>query len=192
MELEKSILFKVSDMNCEFRAIHETDVSQDYVNGLKEQKEYISNIPIHVSISSQKKYINDILYSKGDAICGLFINNELVGSTGVQSSTSFLQYIEVPVEFVTTIGIFLFNKKYRGIGLGKVLVWSATYLCHNYTRAEWFGAGMAIKNIHSLKSFLSCGFRQIYKDKENCMVILNYPELTKPEIIQDKTVSLIH
>ena len=89
MELGKFIFFKINKMNCEFKSLHETDVSQDYVSGLKYQKEYIMNIPSLVSFSSQKKYINDILYSKGDAICGLFINNELVGTAGIQSSTSF-------------------------------------------------------------------------------------------------------
>ena len=192
MELKKSILFKIIDYNCEFRTLNESDINQDYVSGLKEQKIYIENIPIHVSISSQKKYINNIIYSKGDTICGLFINNELVGTAGVQSSTSYSQYIEIPAEYVASIGIFLFNKGYRGMGLGKTLVWSATYLCHNSIQADWFGAGMAIENIPSLQSFLSCGFRQIYEDEENCIVLLNYPELTKPEIIQDKTVSLIH
>ena len=36
------------------------------------------NIPIDVSFTSQKKYINDILLSKRDTICGLFINKILV------------------------------------------------------------------------------------------------------------------
>ena len=188
MELGKAILFKIKNMNCEFRTLRETDVNHDYVNGLKDQKIYIENISIHVSVSSQKKYINDILSSKGNTIGGLFINNELVGTAGVQSSTSYSQYIEIPAEYVASIGIFLFNKGYRGMGLGKTLVWSATYLCHNAIQADWFGAGMAIENIPSLQSFLSCGFRQIYEDEENCIVLLNYPELTKPRFIKDETI----
>ena len=101
----------MNDLTCEFRTLNESDVSQDYINGLKDQKKYIEKIPIHISVSSQKKYINDILYSKGDAICGLFINNELIGTAGVQQSIKFLQYIEVPTEFVAAIGIFVFNKQ---------------------------------------------------------------------------------
>ena len=159
-----------------------------YIDGLKEQNEYIENIPAHASISSQRKYINDILYCKGDIICGLFINDDLVGTAGVQSSRSFLSSNEVTTEYVATIGIFLFNKRYRGLGLGKILVWAATYLYRNSIQAEWFGAGMAKENIPSLKSFLSCGFRQIYEDEENCIVLLNYPELTKPRFIKDETI----
>ena len=191
MELEKNIIFKMNDLICEFRTLNESDVSQDYVSGLQVQKEYIENVPSHVSISSQKKYINDILYSKRNTICGLFINNELVGTAGVQPSIKFLQYIEVSAEFVAAIGIFVFSKSYRGKGLGKTLVWAATYLFHNSTQAEWFGAGMAIENVPSLKSFLSCGFRKIHEDKEYCRVLLNYTELIKPEFIKDEAIHAV-
>ena len=181
----------MNDLICEFRTLNESDVSQDYVNGLQVQKEYIENVPSHVSISSQKKYINDILYSKRNTICGLFINNELVGTAGVQQSIKLLQYIEISAEFVVAIGIFVFNKSYRGKGLGKTLVWAATYLFHNSNQAEWFGAGMAKENIPSLKSFLSCGFRKIHEDKEYCKVLLNYTELIKPEFIKDEAIHAV-
>ena len=188
MELNKSLSFKISNFTCAFRTLNESDVSQEYVSGLKDQKEYISHIPIDISISSQKKYVNDILYSNSDSICGLFINHELVGTAGVQSTNSFLQQIEDPNEYVATIGIFLFNKSYRGMGFGKTLVWGATYLFHNSTQAEWFGAGMEKENIPSMKSFLSCGFKQIYEDKEGYRVLINYSELIKPEFIKDETI----
>ena len=175
-------------MNCEFRTLHGSDVSKEYVDGLKQQTKYIMNIPKNVSISSQKKYVKDILCSKDDTICGLFINNKLVGTAGVQSSRSFLLSNKVTTEYVATIGIFLFNKRYRGMGLGKTLVWAATYLFHNASKLEWFGSGMAKENIPSLKSFLSCGFRKNYEDKENCKVLLNYSELTKPRFIKDSTI----
>ena len=188
MELDKSLCFKVNDMNCEFRTLHDSDVSKEYVDGLKQQTQYIMNIPKNVSISSQKKYVKDVLCSKDDTICGLFINNKLVGTAGIQSSTLYLQYIEVPAKFVATIGIFLFDKNYRGMKLGTTLVWAATYLYHNCVQVEWFGAGMKKENIPSLKSFLSCGYRKIYEDKENCKVLLNHSELTKPRFIKASTI----
>ena len=188
MELDKSLFFKIKDMNCEFRTLHDSDVSKEYVNDLKQQTQYITNIPKNISISSQKIYIKDILCSKDDTICGLFINNKLVGTAGIQSSTLYLQYIEVPVKFVATIGIYLFDKNYRGMKLGTTLVWAATYLYHNCVQVEWFGAGMEKENIPSLKSFLSCGYRKIYEDKENCKVLLNHSELTKPRFIKASTI----
>ena len=188
MELDKSLFFKIKDMNCEFRTLHDSDVSKEYVNDLKQQTQYITNIPKNISISSQKIYIKDILCSKDDTICGLFINNKLVGTAGIQSSTLYLQYIEVPVKFVATIGILLFDKNYRGMKLGTTLVWAATYLYHNCVQVEWFGAGMEKENIPSMKSFLSCGFKQIYEDKEKCRVLINYSELRKSRFIKDSTI----
>jgi hypothetical protein len=188
MELNKSISFKIYNLICEFKTLHNVDVKKEYVDGLREQAEYIKNIPADVSISKQQKYIQEILLSEGHTICGLFINSKLVGTAGIQLSTLYLQYIEVPAKFVATIGIFLFDKNYRGMKLGTTLVWAATYLYHNCVQVEWFGAGMEKENIPSLKSFLSCGYRKIYEDKENCKVLLNYSELTKSRFIKDSTI----
>jgi len=192
MELNKSLSFKIYDLICEFKTLHNVDVIKEYVDGLREQTEYIENIPADVSISKQQKYIQEILLSEGDTICGLFINNKLVGTAGIQSSTLYLQYIEVPAKFVATIGIFLFDKNYRGMKLGTTLVWAATYLYHNCVQVEWFGAGMEKENIPSMKSFLSCGFKKIYEDKENCRVLINYSKLTKPEFIEDETIQEVN
>ena len=194
MELGKSIFFKINNMNCEFRTLHDSDVSKEYVDGLKQQTKYIMNIPKNVSISSQKKYVKDILYSKDDTICGLFINNELVGTAGIALSNSIFQNIDNPYENLVTIGIYIFNKSYRGIGLGKVLVWAASYLFYDFTQAKWFTASMQKENIASLKSFLSCGFQHnirlfpINENKEGVSVLLNISELKKPIIID--TVSI--
>ena len=184
MELDKSLFFKIKDMNCEFRTLYDSDVSKEYVDGLKHQTKYIINIPKDVSISSQKKYVKDVLCNKYDTICGLFINNKLVGTAGIQSSTLYLQYIEVPAKFVATIGIFLFDQNYRGMKLGTTLVWAATYLYHNCVQVEWFGAGMEKENIPSLKSFLSCGFRKIYEDKKHYRVLINISDLKNSEFVK--------
>ena len=77
----------------------------------------------------------------------VIVNKKLVGTTGIQSSILFLQYIDNPPEYVATVGIFIFNNSYRGMRLGKVLVWAASYIFHNFTQSEWFGAGMEKENI---------------------------------------------
>lgn len=190
MELEKTLTFNIKNKSCEFRTIYESDVNQAYISGLKDQEKYIENIPDNVSIVSQKKYINETLRSKSDTICGLFLNSELVATAGVQLSfsKSFLQYIDVPIDKVATVGIFVFNKSYRGIGLGKVLVWAATHLFHECAQTEWFGAGMEKENVPSLKSFLACGFDQVYQNEKNQKVLLNISELKKPESITKEKI----
>jgi hypothetical protein len=185
MELEKNIIFKFNDLRCEFRTLNESDITEEYVNGLNKYNENIINIQNHVSISSQKKYINDVLHSKGDTIFGFFVNNELVGTAGIQSSPSFQQSIKFPAKDFSSIGLFIFNKKFRKTGLGKILVWATTYLYSNCTQKEWFSAGMKIKNISSLKSFLGCGYRKIFQDEIDCIVFLHIAEFKTPEFIND-------
>jgi len=194
MDLGRSLLFRIKDASCEFRTINEIDVSQEYIDGLNEQNEYIENIPGEVSFYSQKKYIKDIINSKNDSICGLFFDGELVGTAGIQLSLSESRILDTVAQKakLVTIGIFVFNKSYRGMGLGKTLVWAVTYLFHNFTKSEWFGAGMEKENIPSLKSFLSCGFKQVYEDEENYKVLLNYSGLIKPEFIKSEAIEVVN
>jgi len=185
MELEKLLTFEIKDKKLLFRTIVESDVTEDYVTGLREQAEYIENIPNNINISNQKEYVNNTNFSEYNTICGLFLDEVLVGTAGVQLSLSdsFLKNIDIQVAMLATVGIFIFNKSYRGMGLGKILVWASTYLFHECTRIEWFGAGMAKENIPSLKSFLSCGFQKVYEDYEVCKTLLNQSNLVTPSFI---------
>ena len=191
MELGKSVLFQINDRNFEFRSLNEMNVNKDYLDGLHEQKEYIENIPYELNIAKQKEYVKEIINSDHDTICGLFLDGKLVGTSGIQLSTLLLEYIDEPVKDVATVGIFVFNKNLRGIGLGKTLVWASVYLFYECTQIKLFGAGMQKSNNPSLKSFLSCGFKQIYKDENSCKVFLNYSELTKPNFINNETVRFV-
>ena len=191
MELGTSVLFQIHDRSCEFRSLNVKDVKKDYLEALREQKEYIENIPSELTIDKQREYVKSILDSDHATICGLFLDGRIVGTAGIPLSTLFLEYIEAPIEAVVTVGIFVFNRKFRGIGLGKTLVWAAVYLFHKYTQINLYGAGMAKSNIPSIKSFLSCGFRQIYEDDKSCKVLLNYSELTAPEFITHETISIV-
>ena len=192
MELKKSIFFKLNNLNCEFRTLNKKDVSQDYIDGLKEQSEYIENITAEVSFLSQKKYIQEILNCLDDTICGLFVNDEFVGTAGIQLSFSeaFLKNIDTHVDELATVRIFVFKKTYRGIGLGKVLVWAATYLFHYCTKMEWFGAGMEKTNVSSYKSFLSCGYKEFLVNYGKYFKLMaNIYYLKKPDIFKEVIVN---
>lgn len=190
MELDLSLKFDLSNTSCEFRTINERDVSQAYIEGLIKQTSYINNIPPNVNLVSQKRYIKNTLRSKKDTICGLLINNNLVATAGVQMSLSkvFVDSIDQQIDRLATIGIFIFDKSCRGKGYGKVLVWSATILLQRCLQVEWFGAEMEVSNTPSLKSFLSCGFKQVYQNKDYYKVLLHVSELRKPRIINNDTV----
>lgn len=187
MELEKILTFNIGKEHCEFRTIHESDVNQSYIKGLREQKQYIEHIPDNATISSQKNYIYEVLKSKGDTICGLFLNGELVATAGVQLSfsESFLQGIMPLNGKLATIGIFVFNKNYRGMGLGKALVWASAYLFHECTQTKGYGAGMEKENVASYKPFLDCGIKKFYEDEKFYKVYINYKQLIKPGFLCD-------
>ena len=44
------------------------------------------------------------------------------------------------------------------------------------------------ENIPSLKSFLSCGYEQIYEDDDNYRVLLNFQNLIKPKLITNESI----
>jgi len=186
MKLKKYILFKINKLNYEFRTLNEKDVNQDYLNGLDEQNKYIKNIPAKISFASQKKYVRETLDTKSDTLLGLIVNNNLVATAGVQLSFSeiFLNNINTQVNKLATVGIFIFNTNFRGMGLGKVLVWAATSLFYECTRTQWFGAGMEKNNLPSYKSFLSCGYQVVLNDGEYYKMIANISDLKKPESIK--------
>lgn len=191
MYLHNKITFVFNDLNCECRTIKAIDVSDEYVSGLKAQTEFIENISGNITLTTQKKYINSIHHSKGDVICGLFVDSELIATSGIQASSTFLNKTEMPADIIAVIGIFVFNRKYRGVGFGKIMVWAATHLYHNCIQIKWFGAGMAKKNTPSLKSFISCGYRVVYEDDNNYKVLVNCSELNKPVQIHNEKLVLL-
>ena len=203
MELEKFLTFKINDWKCEFRTLNEIDVSQNYINALK-RNNFLEKIPQKLNLKTQKKYINEILSREDETICGLYIDKRLVGSCGMQTYSTFLHNIDTKKLNVATIGIFLFDNNFKGIGLGKVILWASIFLLHECSRVEWFTAGMLKDNIASLKTFLSCGFKQeefnlsqrllVTKEKyldenlEVYNVLLKYSELIKPNLIHNKKI----
>jgi len=184
MELDKSLLFKFKEFNCEFRCLTEDDISVAYINGLNSDNDNIQLKPKKVTKLSQQKYVKNITNSGEKAICGLFINGTLVGTVGIQFGISFFEYVQTQSELITTFGIFIFLDNFRKIGLGKTMVWASTYLIHQSIKEFEFGAGMMKNNLPSLKSFLSCGFRNVFENDEVICVLLKYPELKKPGFIK--------
>ena len=162
MELDKKLFFKINKFSCEFRCIKENDISIEYINGLNKDDRNIQNVQKVTTKLSQKKYIKKIILSKNNIICGLFINGTLVGPAGIQFGKPFFDFVQTPYEHVTSIGIFIFSEEFRRMGLGKTLVWAATFLSYHSFKEVNFGAGMLKNNTPSFKSFLSCGFRNVF------------------------------
>jgi len=182
MVLSRKLCFISGDHECEVRTIHENDVNNAYVNGLRNQKKYLKNIPKKINKSSQKEYVARMVLSKQDTLLGLFIDGGLVASAGIQLSLSdlFLAKTVADLNEIATVGVFIYDNTFRGEGLGKSLVWASTYLFNECTQIKWFGAGMEKENIPSLQSFISCGYLIDSQDDVYYRVILNVSDIIMP------------
>jgi len=185
MELDKSLFFTINEFNCEFRSLTKDDISVAYINGLNSDNGNIQLKPKKVTKLSQQKYVKNIITCGEKAICGLFINGTLVGTAGIQFGIPFFKYVQTQSDLITSFGIFIFLENFRKIGLGKTMVWASTYLIHQNIKEFEFCAGMMKNNLPSLKSFLACGFRNVFEDNKIIWVFLNYSELIKPEFIKN-------
>lgn len=176
MELDQKLSFHIHDELYSFRSLSALDVTKSYVQALKRQKAFLSNNPEDITIQWQKNYIEKIRSSPFDTICGLYQDSRLIGTSGIQNLT--------PLK-ITTLGIFVLEEKCRGKGYGKSLIWSSCFLSNICLGINRYEAGIDKVNIPSLRSFLSCGFKIIFKDAKYYRVQLNIDELKKPTFITD-------
>ncbi len=176
MELEKRLLFTGRDGDSIFRSLSEEDVTESYVNVLRNQREFLTANPENIDIHWQQKYIRNIRLSNSDTICGLFSNSVLVGTAGIQN---------IKKSETATIGIFVFDPELRGKGYGKTLIWSGCYLISHLFSVSSFAAGAKKGNVASWKAFLSCGFQIAEEGKDMLKLALEIGDLRRPDFIDN-------
>ena len=182
MELKSKIKFKYNEIDCEFRPLKPTDVTENYIQSLRKQ-EYIKMTSSKINKAQQRKYIKQIQATDNNFINGIFINGIFIGTSGVQLENKFLNFHDSNDEKIGLIGIFLFDENFIGKGFGKILVWASTFLFYKSFDIKFFGAGMNKSNLASLYSFKSCGYKICNEDNENYKVILNFNDLIQPQNI---------
>lgn len=176
MELEKNLTFIGKDGDFTFRSLSEEDVTDSYVNALKNQRAFLTANPENIDLHWQQKYIRDIRLSEFDTICGLFSNSVLVGTAGIQN---------IKKSETATIGIFVFDPELRGKGYGKTLIWSGCYLISYLFGVSSFAAGAKKSNVASWKAFLSCGFQIVGEGKDVLKLALEIGDLRRPDFIDN-------
>jgi len=179
MKIDKELRFKYFDKLFKIKSIDSDDVTDEYINGLKKTNFLINN-PNDIDHQYQRNYITHINNSKNDVILGFYHNSILIGTSGVQN---------ISADESAPVGIFIFNEKYRGIGLGKILVWSATHIVYKYFGVEKFWADMLETNVGSYKSFVNCGYK-ISRQKNGIIIVnLNIEDLITPDNISSVSFS---
>jgi len=191
MELEKSLYFDIVDDNLECRALRVSDVTPAYVTGLKRHGYFLTTLPAEVTLESQVQYVRATLAHEKQVLTGLFINNKLAGTAGLQATVSLANGADITSCGSTDIGIFLFDEEFRGRRLGRVLVWSATYLFYHCTKIHVFNAGISNENFRSLQSFVACGFRVNMNDGTKIEVSLEWPDCVQPDVIRNVVIKSV-
>ncbi len=174
MELKKRIKLCHNGQECEFRTLSIDDVTQSYVDCLLSQKRFIDhNIP-NVTIEKQREYVRGILLSDKNTICGLFIEDILIGTSGMQN---------IGKGCLTAVGMFVLEKEMRGRRYGKTLVWSACKLAKACCDVDDFSGSTKKINILSFKTLTSCGFKTVEEGGASLLLKLNIKDLRKPELV---------
>lgn len=188
MELNKSLQFIIRDRLYSFKTLSPEDVTESYIHSLRQERGRIENNPDSITIEWQKQYIEEILSSPLDTICGLFTDGNLIGTSGIQNmgndrmSNRSIQ-LAVGSTYDSTLGILVLDQKSRGQGYGKTLVWASCYLASQCHTVKAFKASVKRDNVPSLQSFLICGFRIEAENAASYNVGLALGDLLKPEFI---------
>ncbi len=162
-----------------FRTLHSSDVTPEYVDALRSQHEYIDHTSPTIDIGWQRNYVAGISASAHDAICGLFMDGQLVGTAGLQNLNEGGS---------TTMGIFVIGARNRGQGHGKALVWAATILSRDGAGIRRIEAGMWKSNARSLRSFEACNYTVIGETADLYRVAVDTTAVAAPPGVSDYRV----
>ena len=189
MDLDKYLAFSLRAEKCQFRVVLPHEVTKGYIVGLREEKLYLENTNKKVTLPEQSAYVARILESSDDLLMGLFVEGELVGTSGIQTFGEPCQEGISNDASYATMGVFVFDPSDRGKGHGKTMIWAGVYLLSSTLRISTFRAGMERQNIPSFGTFLSCGFRKYEVIGSAFKLSLMIDQLKKPAFITDISVS---
>ena len=131
MELDKYLAFSLRAEKCEFRVMLPHEVTEKYIVGLREQGQYLENANKKISVPEQLDYVARILESPDDLLMGLFVEGELVGTSGIQTFGEPCQERISSDASCATMDVFVFDPSDRGKGCGKAMIWAGVYLLNS-------------------------------------------------------------
>jgi RimJ/RimL family protein N-acetyltransferase len=187
MHFNTVLSFNIDGNRYYYRCLSEEDVNSTYINGLNNENKYLVNVPPKATIETQKKYIKRILLSKDQSICGLFLNEELIASAGIQYcySKAFIKGTSVTDSNLATHGRFVFEEENRGKGYGKTLIWATVAYINRTKGTQWFGGGIKRDNVASIKSDLSCGYEIIHRGSDIVKLAVHVDNVKHPKVVTD-------
>jgi RimJ/RimL family protein N-acetyltransferase len=178
MHFAKSIRFTIGDEQCHFRSITPDDVDEKYAEALRRQQKYIAARNDNITVEFQKNYVREIMTSQQNAICGLFVNGQLKGTSGIQS-------LKRNGSQPATMGFFVLDPNERGRGYGKAMIWAATTLATVECHINRMEAGLLLDNTPSLKAFLSFGFELMSESNGTGRVGMDAKNMKMPKHVEN-------
>ena len=143
--------FKFRNKKFLTRCINKNDINDKYIKALSTKKFVRFNKKNKkTNYLKQSGYINEINKSKNKLLAGFFNKKKLIGTVGVQKISSRKYYI----------GILIFDFKFKGIGLSKVMLSIVGKILKKNLDVSFLYATVNKNNLKSHRLFKSLGFKK--------------------------------
>ena len=156
MLLKEIQKFKKRNFTFEIKQICSKDISSNYIKALNTNQFVRYNARDKITKRFQIDYINKHNKSSNEIIIGLFNNKKLVGTCGAQKKSKKKFYI----------GIFIFDKKFIGLKLSKILISFLSHYLKKRKSVSYIYASVNRKNLISHNLFNSLGFKKNFREKK--------------------------
>jgi len=137
------------------RSLNETDVTDQYIEGLNDQEvnKYLEIRHTRQTIDTVKKFVNINASSKDAILFGIFegSSEKLIGTIRLHSISQRKKNAH--------IGICIFDKLSWGLGFGRNAVKVVTRWSFHHLKLNKINAGIYIENFSSKKIFLNSGYK---------------------------------
>lgn len=156
MFLDEIKKFKKNNFSFQIKNIESINISKKYINSLNQNKFVRYNIKEKINKKYQVHYIHEHNISSDKIVIGLFNKNKLIGTCGAQRKSKKKFYI----------GIFIFNKKFQGFKLSKILISYLSYYLYRKEKISFVFASVNKKNFKSHNLFKSLKFKINHNEKK--------------------------
>ena len=133
-------------------------INKNYILTIKKSNYLIKKIN---NIQEQKSYLKK-LRNDGNELLQITNGNTLVATTGLQFKN-----------FRVYQGILIVNKNYIAKGFAKYFILMSIIKFKSMFNKYEFFAGVDLKNIASIKSYIGCGFKVFQKKKYSIILRIN-------------------
>jgi len=185
MVLKSKLVWTHLGKHATLRTLKTSHITSRYISAISAGPEFIRGAQVGDDYGEQRRYVTRVRKSKTDVLLGLFCDEQLIGTCGLQLSYS--ESIKKKLSFslgqnqnVTTVGLFIFQDGMRGQGIGHCLLFGGCFLFDREVVSRQFGAEIDRRNRPSIALFEKCGFSKKGSDEKNVILFAKKDELKRP------------